>query len=71
MKKVNFRSDSYKKLLEELTKNSELEKLNRKIVNEMVDTIYIYEDNQIKIKFKYNDEYKNTLNFINEHSAVV
>ena len=71
LKKVNFRSDSYKKLLEELTKKSKLEKLNRKIVNEMVDTIYIYEDNQIKIKFKYNDEYKNTLNFINEHSAVV
>lgn len=37
----------------------------------MIDTIYIYENNQIKIKFKYNDEYKNALNFIKGYSAVV
>ena len=71
LNKIKFKSSAYQKVLENLTKNGELAKLTRKILNEMVDTIYIYENNQIKIKFKYNDEYKNTLNFINEHSAVV
>ncbi len=71
LNKIKFKSSAYQKVLENLTKNGELVKLTRKLLNEMIDTIYIYENNQIKIKFKYNDEYKNALNFIKGYSAVV
>lgn len=71
LSKIRFQSSSYKKILDSLTKNRELNKLTRKVMNEMIDTIYIYDNNIIKVKFKYSDEYQNTVNLIKEQSAVV
>lgn len=68
---IKYQPNTYQKVLDNLTNKSKLTKLTRKVMNEMIDTIYIYENNQIKIKFKYNDEYQNILNLIKAHNAVV
>ena len=43
-----------KRLLEQ----KEITELTREIIVEMVDTIYIYEDNRIKIIYNFSDEYE-------------
>lgn len=42
----------------------EMKELNRDILFDMVDLIYIYEDSKIEIHFKYEDEYQNVIEFL-------
>ena len=44
--------------IEKLTKQSGIEKLSRDIMIELVDCIYVHENGNITIKFKFEDEFK-------------
>ena len=46
-----------------------LKTLNKKVVNELVDDIIIDKDKNIKIIFKYEDKYFETLDFINKEKC--
>lgn len=50
--------------LETFCNYQNIKELDRKILIELVDKIYIYEDNNIEVKFNFQDEYKLTLEFI-------
>ena len=39
--------------------------LNREILGALVKNIYIYENNQIKIEFKYSDRFEEAIRFVN------
>ena len=39
--------------------------LNREILSALVKNIYIYENNQIKIEFKYSDRFEEAIRFVN------
>ena len=41
---------------DEIIKNFDIEELNRKILNELIDMIYIIDKNNIKIEFKNDYE---------------
>lgn len=54
--------------IEKFRKNQNITELTREILSELVDVIYIHEDENITVVFKYEDEYKQALRFIKENS---
>lgn len=52
------------KCLEAFLKHQNITELDRGILVELINKIYIYEDNKIEACFNYQDEYKLTLEFI-------
>lgn len=50
--------------------NKNITKLSREIVVEMIDYIYIYENGEITIKFKFEDEFKKILDYINDSKII-
>lgn len=42
--------------------------LDREIVDELIETIYVFENNKIEIKFKYNDINKKILEMIRKET---
>ena len=39
------------------------------VINELIDVIYVHENNQLTIKFKYQDEYEQAINMLNIKEA--
>ena len=52
------------KYLETFCKYKNIKELNSKILVELVNKIYIYENNVIEVNFNYHDEFKLTMEFI-------
>ncbi len=50
--------------IEHFKRNKNLKSLSKEVINEIVDTIYVHEDGNVTIKFKYQDEYDKSLEFI-------
>ena len=59
----NLKSDDY--WIEHYRRNKKVKELSRDIIEELVDTIFVHEGGNITIRFKYEDEYKKALDFIN------
>ena len=45
-----------------------INKIDKEVVDELIETIYVYENNKIEIVFKYNDIYKQITNIIKEEN---
>lgn len=69
LKKINFKSDDSRNWIDKFKSKGHLERLDRKTVDELIDDIVIYDDGNIVIKFKYQDEYFEAINFLNQHSC--
>jgi len=54
--------------INEFRKRKNIKELDRDTIESLIDYIDICEDGNIIITFKYNDEYKNMINFIKENS---
>ena len=63
---IEKNNDDYHKILRKFKETKKIEKLTRKILNELVDTIYIKDGNRINVKFKYRDEYIAAIDFIKD-----
>lgn len=48
-------------------KHKNITELNRGILAELIDTIYIHENNEITIKFNFADQHKRLLDFISNN----
>ena len=57
------------KWIDEFKKYQNIQKLDSEVISNLIKKIYIHEDNKVTIVFKYEDEYKNTLNYIKERSV--
>lgn len=53
--------------VEEFKKHKNITELTRDVVLDLIDTVYVHEGKKITIVFKYDDELKNVINFINEN----
>lgn len=51
-------------------KNKNISELSKQVIDELVDCIYIYENERITVSFKFDDEYKNALNYIKENEEL-
>lgn len=69
LKSTNIKSVENKFWINKFKKVPKINKINKRIIDELVDDIIIYKDGNLKIIFKYKDEYNETLNFINEHKC--
>ena len=47
--------------------DEKIKTLSKSIIDEYIDTIYIDENKNIKIKFRFKDEYENVLRYLNSH----
>lgn len=61
---VTGESDNRKEWISVFEKYSGIQKLTRKITTQLIDKIFIYEDNRISITFKYQDKFDMCMNFI-------
>jgi len=50
-------------------RNKRIKKLTKNILDELIDKIYVFEDGNIKIDFKYSDEYEQLLNYLMEQGV--
>ena len=57
--------EKFKNYIEKLRDLKNIEKLNRKCIEELVEKIMIYENGNIIIKFRYQNEYLSLLDFKN------
>jgi hypothetical protein len=63
---INFKSESKDDILEnawitKLLEMKNIQSLDRDIIIEMIDTIYIYEDRRIKIAYNFSNEYEDLM----------
>ena len=72
-KEVNSNINCHIAWLEEFNNLGEIKELNRTLLANIIEKIYIHEDKSIVIKFRYSDEYKKLLNLcekLNTREAV-
>ena len=53
------------------TEFEQIEKLNSKTIYELIDNIYIEENGGIKIKFRYQDEFIQAIDFIKINNCAI
>ncbi len=53
--------------IKEFQKNKNLKLLNKKVIVELINYVYIYDNGNIKVSFNYQNEYIEALDFINSH----
>ena len=53
--------------IENLKKYQKIKELTPEIIDSLIDTIYVHEDDKITIQFRYEDEYKKAIDFIKEN----
>ncbi len=54
-----------------LSKNGKITTLNRKIITNLIDKIYVYEDKRIEIRFSFEDRFTNLINLCETSIAEV
>ena len=60
----NLKKDDY--WIEHFKRNKKIKTLSKEVIDELIDVIYVHEGGKVTIKFKYQDEYERTLQFIKE-----
>lgn len=62
-----YSSDWVEKFLE----NKNISELSKKVIDDLIDDIYVHQDGNITIKFKFQDEYQNVLQYIKENEYLL
>ena len=69
LENISFESETNKEWLKKFSDSNQLEILNKKIIDELIEDIVIDENKNIKIIFKYEDKYLETLDIIKQHKC--
>ena len=56
--------------IEHFRRNKKVKALNREVIDELIDCIYVHEGGNVTIRFKYQDEYERVLRSINKEMEV-
>ncbi len=64
----NLKKDDY--WIEHFKRNKKIKTLSKDVIEELIDTIYVHEGGNVTIKFKYQDEYKKALEFVNNKEVI-
>lgn len=71
LKNNKSNSIANKKWMSTFTELEQIEKLNSKTIYELIDNIYIEENGGIKIKFRYQDEFIQAVDFIKINNCAI
>ncbi len=56
--------------IEKFKKYENITELSRNIIDDLIDNIYVHEDNKITIKFNYEDEYKTAIEYVKANNGI-
>lgn len=70
-KKYENQKISSSEWIEKFKEQKEIKKLSRDIIIELIECIYVHENNKITIKFKFEDEFKRCLEYIKNNKNVI
>ena len=56
--------------IEIFKKNRNIIKLDKKVIDELIDCIYVHEGGDLSITYRFNSEYENALNYIKENEEL-
>ena len=71
LKSSKISKNSNKEWIYKFENRRQLNELNNKIIQELIDCIYVHEDGNITIKFKYKDEYEEAIKFVKENKEYI
>ena len=71
LKNNKSNSIANKKWMSTFTEFEQIEKINSKTIYELIDNIYIEENGGIKIKFRYQDEFIQAIDFIKINNCAI
>lgn len=73
---IELYTNTYKETVKKIRKNDywighykrnrRIRKVSKEVLDELIEVIYVKNDGSIDIKFKYQDEYKNLVNYLKE-----
>ena len=58
-----------KEWINKFKENYKLQHLSKKVVDELIDDIYVYDNGNIKIVFKYEDEFVEAIDFLKKYNC--
>lgn len=59
------------KWIEEFRKNKNLRELDRNIIDSFIECIYVFDKNNVDIKFRYRDQYEDALKYLKNQNNMV
>lgn len=71
IEKAENGEDESNEYIDHFIKYRNIDKLTREVLVALVDMIYIYEDKKVKIAFKYQNPYKDALEFIKNNKTLL
>lgn len=69
IEKKGIKTANNKEWIDKFMKNRNITSLSKKVIDELIEDIYIYENGNIDIKFKYNDVYNEAIDFVKKHNC--
>lgn len=69
LKKTQNITENNNDWIDKFKSKAGIEELSKPIIDDLIDNIYICEDEKIIVSFKYKDEYQNALEFINKNKV--
>ena len=69
LKSIGVNKTKSKEWIKKFEAHTKIEKLNKKVLDELVDNIYIYDKENINVEFKYKDEYMELLGFLIDYKC--
>lgn len=71
IEKTENGQDDSNEFIEHFIKYRNIDKLTREVLVALVDMIYIYEDKKVKIAFKYQNPYKDAMEYIKNNKTIL
>ena len=57
--------------IEKFEANKNIKELSKEVIDDLIEDIFIHEDGNITILFKFQDEYQNVINYIKENEHLL
>lgn len=55
--------------VEKFETNKNIKELSKEVIDDLIENIYVHDDGNITITFKFQDEYQNVINYIKENES--
>ena len=69
LKKTQSITDGNNDWIDKFKSKAGIDKLSKPVIDDLINNIYVCEEERIVVSFKYEDEYKNAVEFINKNKT--
>ena len=71
LEKLGYKSKENKEWVKKFIKNHNMEDLTKEIIDDLVDNIFVLENGDLRVVFKYQDEFFEAKDFINKNKCAI